>query len=96
MKCAKKSKTDWTVFAPIRGRVMDLLKDGKSRSAQEVLDAIRAKSNCHVRRVLFELKDEGFLVESFERRARHVVICFRLATPRRLRPVPKTIPAKRG
>lgn len=97
MRCAKKSNPDWSVFAPVKGRIEKLLGDGVSRSTQEVLDAIRAKSNCHVRTVLRELLEAGTVIESYEKRDRHIVACFRLApTWRRLRPVPKAVPSKRG
>jgi len=87
---------DWSVFAPTKVRILNLLRDGKSWSTTEVMHAIGAKSNPNVRRVLVELVQEGAAVESYEKRARHVVLCVRLAAAGRVRPVPKTVPAKRG
>lgn len=90
---------DWSVFAPVSARVIELLKDGKARSTTEVMDALGTKSNANTHRVLRSLTEEGHLIESFEKKDRHAVSCFRLAYPRRGRRnglVPKGLPAKRG
>lgn len=86
---------DWSVFAPVEVRVMKLLRDGKSRSVTEVMYAIGTKSNANTHRVLKRLANEGKLTETFEKKDRHPVSCFSMASPRGLRPVPKAVPAKR-
>lgn len=94
-KVSKLASYDWSVFAPVNGRILNLLADGTSRSVREVCDAIKSKSFSHARTVLFAMVAKGELATTKERRGNHAVDCFRLADSRGLRPVPKTVPAKR-
>lgn len=96
MRCAKKSNPDWSVFAPVKVRIEKLLGDGKPRTVREVCDAIGSQSICHAREVLFGLVAQGKAETAKIKKGSHAVDCFRLAAPQRgLRPVPKTVPAKR-
>lgn len=72
---------DWSVFAPIRQRAMDLMRGGKKGRTWSVPDVYTALNtrDAGTRKVLRELAAEGVLRETFEKRDRHAVVCYSLA-----------------
>jgi hypothetical protein len=73
--------TDWTAFGGIRQRALALMAKGKKNQTWSVPDVYFALKtrDAGTRKVLRELAAEGKVVESFERRGRHAVVCYRLA-----------------
>lgn len=77
-----KGDTDWSVFLPVRIRIMQLMTDGKTRSVLHVLQELKLGSNSSVRVALEKLADKGELAKTYEKVDRHSVAVFTLARSR--------------
>lgn len=80
-------KIDWAAFGLTSSRAMDLLRDGKPRSVQDVCEALNS-IDCSTRRALVRLCKAGAIQEEFQRRGRHIVVCYKL--PKRSKRMART------